>query len=361
MLKPIVEPNASTVKAADFPHSGEPEEKLRFVLNYAVLAPSSHNTQPWLWQINGSKIELWADRSREMPALDASGRELIMSCGAALQHLRLTIYAFGYANIVSILPDPTQPNLLARVYLSRPHQPLPDDELLFRYIAERHTNRQQFEARELPPKLLQTLQKEAIQEQASLYFAQSQTERDAIINLIEFGALVQSSDAAVRRDEADWITPAHSQRRDGIPARALGISDLISHIAPFALRVLDRGEAQADKEGHLAQSAPVLVVLCTGNEGPEAWLAAGQALSRVLLRARAAGVWASFFSQPIQVDEAWMKLRHTLGIRNNPQLIFRMGYAEPAAEPTTATPRRPVDEVIMDEETTVTTENGGSL
>lgn len=360
MLKPIVEPNASTVKAVDFPHSGEPAEKLRFLLNYAVLAPSSHNTQPWLWEITGNEIDLWADRSREMPALDAIGRELIMSCGAALQHLRLAIRAFGYANIVSILPDPTRPNLLARVRLSQPHEVLPDDELLFRYIAERHTNRQQFEARELPAELLQSLQEEAVQEEASLHFAQSPSDRDALIRLVEFGALVQSGDAAVRRDKSDWIAPAYSHRRDGIPARALGISDLISQVAPFALRVRESGEAQADKEGQLARSAPVLVVLCTHNEGPEAWLAAGQALSRVLLRARAEGVSASFFSQPIQVDEAWLQLRHALGIRDYPQLIFRMGYAEPTAEPTTATPRRLVDEVIMDEVTTSSTENEGN-
>ena len=346
MLKPIVEPNDSTVQAADFPNFGEPEEQLRFLLNYAVLAPSSHNSQPWLWEINGNEIDLWADRSREMPALDASGRELIMSCGAALQHLRLAMRAFGYANIVSILPDPARPNLLARIRLCQPHKPLPDDELLFRYIVERHTNRQQFEARELPADLLVALQKEAIQEQASLHFAQSQTERAAITNLIEFGALVQSSDPAVRQDKADWIAPARSQRRDGIPSRALGLSDLISHVAPFALRVHESGEAQADKEGQLARNAPDLVVLCTDSEGPEAWLAAGQALSRVLLRARAAGVWASFFSQPIQVDEARLQLRHALGINSNPQLIFRLGYALPTAKATPATPRRPLDDVI---------------
>ena len=343
MLKPIREPNASKVMAADFPRTGEPEEKLRFLLNYAVLAPSSHNTQPWLWDITGNEIELWADRSRKMRALDASGRELIMSCGAALQYLHLAIRAFGYASIVSVLPDRTQPRLLARVRLCQAHEVLPDDELLFHYIAERHTNRQQFEARELPSELLQDLQAEAVREQASLHFAQSQTEREAIIKLVEFGALAQSSDPAVRRDQADWIAPAHSGRRDGIPTRALGISDSISYVAPFVLRVLDRGEAQAEKEGQLAGNAPVLVVLCTDNEGPEAWLAAGQALGRVLLRARAAGVWASFFSQPIQVGEAWMQLRHALGIRNNPQLIFRLGYAEP----TPATPRRPADEVTI--------------
>ena len=276
-----------------------------------------------------------------MPALDASGRELIMSCGAALQHLRLAMRAFGYANIVSTLPDRAQPDLLARVRLCQPHQPLADDALLFRYIAERHTNRQQFEACDVPAALLQDLQAEAVQEQSWLHFVHSPAERAAIIKLIEFGTLVQSSDPAVRRDQAAWVAPAHGRRRDGIPARALGIGDLISQVAPFAMRVLDRGEAQAGQEGQLAGNAPVLVVLGTDNEGPPAWLAAGQALSRVLLRARAAGVSASFFSQPIQIDEAWVQLRHVLGLRTYPQLIFRLGYAGPAP----ATPRRPVDEV----------------
>jgi hypothetical protein len=345
MLKPLIEPNVSTVKAADFPQLEESEEKLRFLLNYAVLAPSSHNTQPWLWEITGNEISLRVDRSREMPALDASGRELILSCGAALQHLRLAIRASGYSEVISILPERAQPDLLARVQLCQMRQPSPDDALLFSYIAQRHTNRQQFEDRELPAELLQALQQEAVHERATLHLVQGQAQRDEIIKLIEYGALTQSSDPATRRDQADWMTPTHSERRDGIPTRALGISDWISRVAPFAIRILDRGETQADQQGHLAGNAPVLAVLCTDDDGPQDWLAAGQALSRVLLRARAEGVWASFFSQPVQVDEAWVQLRHVLGIRNFPQLVFRLGYAESGSDLVPSTPRRSVDEV----------------
>lgn len=119
---------------------------------------------------------------------------------------------------------------------------------------------------------------------------ESQTACDEIIKLIEFGDLIQRGAPAVRRDKADWIAPARSDRRDGIPARALSISNLISHVAPLALRMYERYETQADKKGQLAGAAPVLVVLCTNEEGPAFWLAAGQALSRILLRARAAGV-----------------------------------------------------------------------
>lgn len=76
-----------------------------------------------------------------MPAPDASRRELTMSCGGTLQHLRLAIRAFGYAEIISILPDRAQPNLLARVRLCQLRQPSLDDASLFSYIAERHINR----------------------------------------------------------------------------------------------------------------------------------------------------------------------------------------------------------------------------
>ncbi len=263
-----------------------------------------------------------------MPALDSQGRELIISCGAALGHLCLAIHGVGHAPLVQLFPDSKQPDLLARVRLASHRPPTDDDKLLFGFITERHTQRGQFEDRALSPELLQTLQSEAEQERGDL------------IDLIERGDLIQNSNPFARRDVADWIAP-HGERDDGIPASALGMGDLLSHIAPFAMRAFDRGEAIAAKDVKLADNAPVLAVLCTPQDGTESWLDAGQALSRVLLRARASGVWASFFNQPVEVDEVWVGLRRIVGASRFPQLIFRLGYAQPVP----ATPRRPLGEV----------------
>jgi hypothetical protein len=41
--------NPWDVRETDFPIAGTSAEKLRFLLNYAVLAPSGHNSQPWLF------------------------------------------------------------------------------------------------------------------------------------------------------------------------------------------------------------------------------------------------------------------------------------------------------------------------
>ncbi len=324
----------------DFELIDSASERLRFLLQYATLAPSSHNTQPWLWQIEGDEIELCADRTRAMPALDPQGRELIMSCGAALHHLRLAIRAMGYGAIVQTFPDADKPDLLARVRLGSPRPATEKDELLFRFIAQRHTHRGEFEPRELPSTLLLELQNEAESEGAELYFAGDEDQKREVISLIEQGDLVQQSNAAVRGDIADWIAPP-GERDDGIPTRALGLGDLLGYLAPLNQRLWDRGDSIADKDRDLATNAPVLAVLSVAADNPQAWLGAGQALSAVLLHARAENVWASFFNQPIQFDDTWQELRHLVGNQFFPQLVFRLGYAAPVP----ATPRRPVDEV----------------
>lgn len=324
----------------DFERLDSSSERLRFLLQYATLAPSSHNTQPWLWQIEGDEIELTADRSREMSALDPDGRELIMSCGAALHHLRLATRAMGYGALVQTFPDADKPDLLVRVRLGSPRPATEKDDLLFGFVTKRHTHRGEFEPRALSSALLLKLQNEAEFEGAELHFARDSEEKREIIALIEQGDLVQQSNAAVRGDMADWIAPPGG-RDDGIPSSALGVGDLLGYLAPLKERLWDRGDSIADKDRDLANNAPVLAVLSSMADGPPAWLGAGQALSAVLLRARSENVWASFFSQPIQFDETWRELRHLVGKEFFPQLIFRLGHATPVP----ATPRRPVDEI----------------
>ena len=65
------------------------------VVAMAGRASSLHNTQPWTFRPRGGSIELLADTSRMLPAVDPDGRELTMSCGAALFGLRLGMRSLG--------------------------------------------------------------------------------------------------------------------------------------------------------------------------------------------------------------------------------------------------------------------------
>jgi hypothetical protein len=267
----------------------------------------------------------------------------MLSCGAALEHLRIAMHAFGCRDELELFPYAQQPDFLARLRLV--DSATPADEKLFEAIAHRHTNRKLFSPRPIEKNLLETLQSEAQQEGVWLHFFSDSTERDVVAGLIAVGDDIQSCNKDARNDIADWMSPNDGVRRDGIPGYAQGISDGSSYVAAFWTRIFGPVVSQADYDWTLANNAPVLAVLGTNEEGPQHWLAAGRALARILLHATAERLSASFFSQPIQVDSLWSELRRLIRHSGVPQLVFRLGYAEEEALPT---PRRDVEDVSLD-------------
>ncbi|MDP1908435.1 MAG: nitroreductase family protein, partial [Hyphomicrobium sp.] len=74
---------AWSIEPSDFPHNGTPREVLAFLVRYAVLAPSGHNTQPWRFVLSNTHVDVVADKSRALHMIDPHDREMIMSCAAA--------------------------------------------------------------------------------------------------------------------------------------------------------------------------------------------------------------------------------------------------------------------------------------
>src|SRR6516225_5552136 len=98
-----------------------PARTVSEMLAIASRAPSVHNTQPWRFAVGPHAIDLYADAERQL-SQDREGRELLISCGAALFGLRLAVRGLGYLPAVRLLPDPSRPALLARVALG-PEEP----------------------------------------------------------------------------------------------------------------------------------------------------------------------------------------------------------------------------------------------
>ena len=79
------------VSEHDFPRTGTLADKLEFCLRYAILAPSTHNNQPWYFVVDNDTVSLYADRRYALPVVDPDDRQLLMSCASALFNLRLAI------------------------------------------------------------------------------------------------------------------------------------------------------------------------------------------------------------------------------------------------------------------------------
>lgn len=310
----------------------------RSLIDNAILAPSSHNTQPWIFRAREDAIELWADRTRSLPANDPDDRELTISCGCALLNLRVAAAHAGLATEVRRPADPDDGDLLARAHLSPEGWIREREAALFPYVEKRRTFRKPFQDRAVPPDALQALEEAAAEESARLQVVADDATRQAIAGLVAEGDKAQWSNPEWRRELAAWMRP----RREG---DGLTVPGPLAPVIRLAVRTFDMGRRVGIKDRQLAAGSPVLAVIGTDGEGVEDWLRAGQALERVLLTACAHGIQASYLNQPVQVASLRPELQDLAGGQGFPQLLIRLGY--PGKQPP-ASPRRPPGAVLVD-------------
>jgi hypothetical protein len=248
---------------------------------------------------------------------------------------------FGYATSTEVTAGSRRDGLLARVRLEERRIPSSEMHSLFRAIPSRRTNRLPLDSRDPPPGLVAELAREAGLEGAVLRPVEAH-ERAAVAELIAEGDRCQWKDGRFRAEIAAWSRSNSSRRPDGVPGYAHGVSDAASFLQPIVVRFADSGSLEADRDRRRALATRSLLLLETHGDAPADWVAAGQALQRVLLRAAHHGLSASYFCQPIELPDLRHRLRAALGERGQPQLLLRLGYG-PELRPT---PRRPVEAVL---------------
>ncbi len=104
-----------------------------YLIEVAARAPSVHNTQPWRFKVREHAIDLYCDRTRQL-LTDPAGREMLISCGAALYGLRLAVRSLGHLPEVELHPAPARPGLLARVRLGDPAPVTPDERKMIEAV-----------------------------------------------------------------------------------------------------------------------------------------------------------------------------------------------------------------------------------
>ena len=341
------EPRVSATAARTWAEAEEPvrpeatpDERLRHAVRTAVLAPSVFNSQPWAFQARGGgALDLLADRTRQLPALDPDGRLLTVSCGAALFLLRVGAARNGLQLRVRPMPDLGRPDLLATVEVV-PGPPDADLLALAPAVAVRRTHRGAFEKRPVADAAVAAIVREAQREGAALLAAP-----DGLASLVVEATERLGQDEAARRDFATWLrptrAPAEDPVTDGVPDYAAGEWDARSYTTGGDDLLAPWGEGRAENDRRLAADAPVALVLATTADNPFEWLAAGQAHARAFLQATLLGVATSYLLGPILVPGVRDRLSHALG-GLCPQVVVRAGYATTGAP----TPRRPLTSVL---------------
>lgn len=315
------------------------DKAIHAAIEAATWAPSVHNTQPWTFGVFGDEISLCVDVERKLPVSDPCARELVISCGAALYTLRTAVRAEGYEPVVRILPDPDRPSLLATVRLGESVTPDETTTMLAGEIKRRRTHRGGFTDLPVPDRLIERLVQQAAAEKVTLAQIRSTDGVDVLVALTQAAQSVQQRDWTFSLEVIRWARPPGSSRRDGVPADA--------YPRNAAGRFPQRDYAHGHDWGTTADqgtatSTGLMTIMTTPRDAREDWIAAGQALQRVLLHASAYGVSAAFHTQALEMHQLREFLRHELCSDEYPQMIMCLGITFDDSRGV----RRPLTEVL---------------
>lgn len=311
---------------------------IEILIAYAIEAPSSHNTQPWRFEVDGvSRVFVHADRARQLTVGDPAGRELVMSCGAAIENFVIAARTFGFDADVQLLPATSQPDCLAAIVIAPGAWPDDEEGLLFDAIGARRTSRQAFATGPVEPSIVDALAAAATHRGASLLSVGAPETRARLRALIGEADGRLFASVPWRRELASWVrTP--NEDGDGMRLGAIP-----APLARVAIQSFDVGARARAADGALVDHAPVLAVLTTSEDSTRDWLNAGRALERVLLTATRHGLQAGFLNQACQVPALRDQLRELALGMGYPQAVLRFGPARPLPR----TPRRRTASVLV--------------
>ncbi len=318
------------------------------VIRNAVLlasrAPSLHNTQPWRWTSHGSVLDLFADRRRVAIATDSTGREVILSCGAVLDHFRVAMVAAGWDVVVERFPNPHEPDHLATLRFTPISVVTPTQRERADAILARRTDRLPFGAPSDWPafevRLRQTVIPYGVMSDILL-----DRDRPVLAEASRLTEELRSYDPTYQSELDWWTSPL--KLTDGVPPAALvsrSEAGRVDVARTFPSASLARSK---DRRAEIDQDRSRIFVLSTHREDErEDVLRCGEALSAVLLECTVAGLATCTLTHMTEVLPSRDIIRQLTGQIGSPQLLIRIGVAPADQHVLPATPRRPVTELL---------------
>ncbi|MBX0297564.1 Acg family FMN-binding oxidoreductase [Haloarcula nitratireducens] len=320
----------------EFPDDSPLGEQAEFLLRYAILAPSSHNSQPWRFAVRDDAIEISYDETRWLEVADQNKRELFISIGCALENLCIAAEHFDIGYEITYHTDKDD-DLVSTVTLDSDSEPsFSRPPELFNELTERYTSHQLFDDQALPRRTREQFHRVLEEDDVTLYLIYEPEQKRSIGELQADADEAQMDDPAYRKELGYWV---------GIGA--LGSSWLMARIGQAFVSHFDFGEREGRKNSKLIEHAPVIALLATQGDTPAVRVKTGQVFERLALLASVEDVAVHPMSQILERPEMRTKLATRAGTGEElPQHLFRLGYVE---EERTHTPRWPLEVVSSTE------------
>jgi nitroreductase len=330
------------------------KEFLMHLIGWAILAPNSHNAQPWRFVLDEPSfaIQVCIDSTYVLPASDKIGRQAYISVGCALENLLFAAEAYGlryeveYASETLYYPDP----IATVTLMSNGERRNPPDSRPFEFMKNRRMNRGTYDpSRQIPEFILNEILGITESLGLSLNILTDVLTRSAIaeVQYQADRAVVMRGD--FRNELARFFLPNDTELPRGMPGNTFGLNDVMAariheelkKSGPFDPDIA-YGFAASGRDG--LRSSPAVLVVSVPEDVPEWWVKTGRALERIAFIAERHTLSMAIHAALIEVEVFNKLLKARLRQRNRPTVIMRIGYA---TEERPHSPRTTIDEVLM--------------
>ncbi|RZL82451.1 MAG: hypothetical protein EOP32_11495 [Rhodococcus sp. (in: high G+C Gram-positive bacteria)] len=313
------------------------ENVVRIAVDLACRAPSVHNSQPWQWRYDDGRLDLYTEPGRLLASADPSGRQLVVSCGAALNHLQTALTALKWSADIQRVPEGPHSGHLATIRFRHDARPQSHDFDLLAAIRHRHSDRRPFGPVSVKTPLPRGLN-DVVRRLDVHLTVLGQDARPTLAKATEMTAAARKYDSAYQTELHWWA--GHSLPQGGIPADALATADNRDRVD-----IGRRFPIGRDNNATREVDRSTVLVLSTDSDGRGEWLRAGEALSALLLEATVGGLSTCPLTHMIELRQGREIIRELLPDPGVPQALIRVGVTEKKSPPR-QTPRRPLDSVF---------------
>jgi nitroreductase len=332
------------LKVENFPDTGPLQKKLEFLVRFAVLAPSAHNTQPWSFSINNNSIFVFINNERALKESDPVWRQVIISLGCAIQNILIAADYYGFQCFVDYFPNKDNRNLVAKINFIDSNILKNDFSHLIFSILKRRTNRNKYDTR-LPTSVFLDELRAENREGFGVVIVSDRPRCEILAQLALISQIETMDQDFFREELSRYIKSNLTREKIGMPGFTLGIPTPVSFFASRLIRKINLSrKTQTKDEVLLMKYTSAFGIVFAPGDSDFDRVKAGELLQKAWLLAEKNGLSCAPLAAPVQIDEYCKKIQEILHFPNRPLAFFRLGYALKSARHS---PRLGIDDILI--------------
>lgn len=297
--------------------------QLKELVRYAIMAPSSHNTQCWKFRLEDRAISIWPDLSRRCSVVDPDDHHLFVSLGCAAENLVQAATAHGLKGTVRF--DDLNDGVVQVTFEPAPAEITP----LFEAISLRQCTRAEYDGKPISTEELKLLETMGQGNGVRVMMLTERAEMETVLDYVVQGNTAQIKNNAFMEELKSWIRfndQEAARTGDGLSSRTSGNPSIPRWLGNLLFKLLIRVQPENDKITRYIRSSAGIAVFVSDVNDKAHWVEVGRCYERFALQATALGIRNAFVNQPVEEPSLRPDFARALGLEfGRPDLVVRFG------------------------------------